>query len=292
MRTSVAPSLDGREDLLAAHQSPLLRPSTPFGLLNASESVDSPPSGNTRSRTRGAYDTVHPDELGMEPFELDMQADPSCGLPLTTRKASDETGRNTPKDLLFKSPPRRLFASVTEARSSRLRARAACVPLSDLGGVGLPGNILGDVPLTLGLLRGAAHPFQSFAPSYAHTDFRPIPRFAQALSASAPSAEASSSIDNLSSVETLSSWSFPASNFGPCGEGARALETPPSMPNAFETIASVVDCRAPKRARALRQSEPRPPGSRLLALAELAAISKPAPADEAGRPAADASTWM
>jgi len=162
------------------------------------------PSSYTRARTRVYDEAFQTDELIMDTLELPA--------PLLPRRIAYESGRNTPKDLLFKSPPRRVFASAPDARSSRLRARvnsAACVPLSDLHGVGLPaalGQMLG------GPMPPIINPFQSFAPSFASTDFRPIARLARPHSGLSNGLTRSNSNDLYASLETRSgrSLSFPS----------------------------------------------------------------------------------
>eukprot|EP00967_Tisochrysis_lutea_P109190 scaffold169808_cov35-Tisochrysis_lutea.AAC.1 len=184
----------------------------------------------------------------IEHFDLDG--------PETTWQASkaclaQTSGRHAPKDVLFKSPPRRLFATASEARSSRLRARAACVPLSDLHGVGLP-NALAQF---LNDQQPATNPFQLFAPSHAETDFRPIPRLARLASGQGGIAnEAGSACDNFSSVETMSIRSFHSSGTI-CADGARAIEMPPATKTSFDLMGKDGKCRATKRARVFRKPE-------------------------------------
>jgi hypothetical protein len=171
--------------------------------------------------------------MGVESLKFDR-----CGdSPAMARRAALACGRRTPKDVMFKSPPRRVFESASEARASRLRARTA-VPLSDLHGVGLPHALahLGG--------RLSPHPFQSFAPSVSSAEFQPIARPARPQSSLGGLAvEAASSCD-ISSFDTLSSR-------GSCMEASRPLETPPCGPDAFERIGDAGVCRAPKRLRVL-----------------------------------------
>mmetsp|Transcript_16251 Transcript_16251/g.51860 ORF Transcript_16251/g.51860 Transcript_16251/m.51860 type:complete len:279 (-) Transcript_16251:711-1547(-) len=200
----------------------MLRPSTPSSV------PASPPSGHTRSRTRALAE-----EVVTESLKLDL-----CGDTLAAaRRAALACGRRTPKDVMFKSPPRRVFESASEARASRLRARTA-VPLSDLHGIGLPHALaqLGGPP--------SPHPFQSFAPSVTSADFQPIARPARPQSSLGGMAvEAASSCD-YSAFDTVSSK-------GSSAGAPRPLETPPCNSNAFERIGEAGACRAPKRPRVL-----------------------------------------
>ena len=138
----------------------------------------------------------------MDNWEL-VQVDACSAVP----RRNDECGRNSPKYVLFRSPLQPVFKSVTDARSSRLRP-ARCVPLLDLHGVGLPHHEALSSPV----------------PSFSHTDYRPIARLARPLSNLH-----SSSTDNLSSFNPMLT--------GIWAKGAtRPLETPPTLPDAFETI--------------------------------------------------------
>jgi hypothetical protein len=199
----------------------LQRPPTPSSVPS------SPPSGNTRSRTRALAE-----EMGMDCLDLDR-----CGdSPAVARRAALACGRRTPKDVLFKSPPRRVFESASEARASRLRARTA-VPLSDLHAAGVP-NALAQFEVP-----PSPHPFQSFAPSVCSADFQPIARPARPQSSMGGATfEVASSCD-YSTFDT-------ASSRGSCCAGpSRPLETPPCTADAFERIGEANACRSPKRPR-------------------------------------------
>ena len=149
-------------------------------------------------------------------------------------------GREAPKLVDFKSPPRAVFANASEARDARMKSRTSCLKLSDKDAF-------------VHVERLGCHPTPRFQ-GYEATDnvvaCQPVPIPSPPPSACEPGVRpglaaprAASGADHLRPLSRQSSLNSIA--WGSTSAGRSAVETPPSAPGAFEASELQGLCRAP-----------------------------------------------
>ena len=162
-------------------------------------------------------------------------------------------GREAPKLVDFKSPPRAVFTNAAEARSARLKSRTSCLNLSDKGafvhverlGCHPPPRFQGYEASDPGHVRQPV-PMRSATPSPTPS-VSPInepglrPGLAGLVGGGADHLRPLSRQSSLNSI----AWGSISGRGSSLGCGRSAVETPPCAPGAFEASELHGLCRAP-----------------------------------------------
>ena len=181
-----------------------------------------------------------------------VAAEQQSGVEVDAAGVGPNDGREAPKLVDFKSPPRAVFTNAVEARSARLKSRTSCLNLSDKGafvhverlGCHPPPRFQGYEASDPGHVRQPV-PMRSATPS-------PTPSVNPAWSANEPSLRPGLAglvtgrpLSRQSSLSSIAwgSTSGRGSSLG-CGRSV-AVETPPNAPSAFEASELHGLCRAP-----------------------------------------------
>ena len=156
-------------------------------------------------------------------------------------------GREAPKLVDFRSPPRAVFRDAIEARDARLKSRTSCLKLSDKDAfvhverLSQPPPRFQGYEATDNVVACQPIPMRSPSPSPCEQGMRP--------GLAAVRAEHLRPLSRQSSLNSIA-W-------GSIGAGRSAVETPPSAPSAFEASELHGLCRAPlaqNRATAVSRS--------------------------------------
>jgi hypothetical protein len=176
-------------------------------------------------------------------------------------------GREAPKLVDFKSPPRAVFTNAAEARSARLKSRTSCLNLSDKGafvhverlGCHPPPRFQGYEASDPGHVRQPV-PMRSATPSPTPS-VSPInepglrPGLAGLVGGGADHLRPLSRQSSLNSI----AWGSISGRGSSLGCGRSAVETPPCAPGAFEASELHGLCRAPLAQNRMTSPFPRRP---------------------------------
>ena len=118
--TKAAPKSPRRSPARTPKKSPARSPGRSARISKAST-----PTSALRSRKSASL------ALAFEEAEL-VAAEQQSGMEVDAAGVRPNDGREAPKLVDFKSPPRAVFTNAVEARSARLKSRTSCLNLSDL----------------------------------------------------------------------------------------------------------------------------------------------------------------
>jgi len=196
--------------------------------------VPESPSGNTRQAARISRKIVEKERAIEDERQIEaLQEEEQRRIEAVHHEQDCASGRRTPKDVLFRSPPRVIFPCARMARDHRVTEQAPCLRLSDV-------PCLSDNSMPLASSQG-------FNPSSSCHYFFPIARAASRESLIGLNGshgglkrghDSSCSLDGLQSSCSSTGWSISNGR-------STAVDTPPCAADAFETHHSM--CQAPEK---------------------------------------------